>query len=207
MPRQEILYQPGKVYHIYNHANGFENLFEKRDHYMMFLNSFLEKCGTIFTTYAFVLMPNHFHLVVKVNSFQSLANSIYNLISAEQENMDRMIFEYELSKQISIKFGAFLSSYVQKYNKRIGRSGNLFQENTRRKLVDTDEYLKTVIKYVHMNPVKDGFCDDPKKWQYSSYPFFLNNENEIIPVDQILKIYGGFNSFLRAHEEIDIDKI
>ena len=178
MSKQEILLEPDQVYHVYNHANGNENLFEHKDHYLLFLNTFFEKCSDTFKTYAFVLMPNQ---------------SAY--------------FEYEFSRSISQKFSNFLNSYVQKYNNRVNRKGSLFRQNTRRKLLDTDSYFKTAIKYVHFNPVKDGFCQDPKDWAYSSYRYFLNGDDFIIPINEVIKIYGGQKKFLNDHQEKDIKKI
>ena len=204
MPKQEILFEPDQIYHIYNHANGHENLFEHQDHYLLFLNTFIEKCSTTFKTYAFVLMPNHFHFILKVRNSNNppLALGENEKIFNQNDH-----FEYEFSRSISQKFSNFLNSYAQKYNYKVRRKGSLFRENTRRKLLDTDTYLKTAIKYVHFNPVKDGFCKDPKDWSYSSYGFLLNGDDLILPVKEVIKLYGGQKKFLIEHEERDIKKI
>jgi REP element-mobilizing transposase RayT len=206
MSKQEILFEPDQVYHVYNHANGNENLFEHKDHYLLFLNTFFEKCSDTFKTYAFVLMPNHFHLVVKVRGANiPLINE--NIHDKNGIHNQSAYFEYEFSRSISQKFSNFLNSYVQKYNNRVNRKGSLFRQNTRRKLLDTDSYFKTAIKYVHFNPVKDGFCQDPKDWAYSSYRYFLNGDDFIIPINEVIKIYGGQKKFLNDHQEKDIKKI
>lgn len=59
---------PEKVYHIYNHANGNENLFRNPANYSYFLEKYSEYIYPIAETYAYCLMPNHFHLMIKVRS-------------------------------------------------------------------------------------------------------------------------------------------
>lgn len=62
------------VYHIYNHANGIENLFKEEKQYNYFLERYLEFADRIVKTYACSLMPNHFHLMVKVRSKEEVQN-------------------------------------------------------------------------------------------------------------------------------------
>lgn len=59
---------PETVYHNYNHANGSEDLFRKDENYRYFLQKYSEYIYPIAETYAYCLMPNHFHLMVKVRS-------------------------------------------------------------------------------------------------------------------------------------------
>jgi putative transposase len=59
---------PYTVYHIYNHANGSENLFRCDENYHYFLRKYGEYMYPVVDTYAYCLMPNHFHLMVRVRS-------------------------------------------------------------------------------------------------------------------------------------------
>lgn len=58
--------QPDTSYHIFNHANGFENVFRKEENFYFFLEKYRLYIYPIAETYAYCLMPNHFHLVVRI---------------------------------------------------------------------------------------------------------------------------------------------
>src|SRR5699024_7832798 len=60
-------------YHIYNHANGTENLFREKKNYAFFLKKYQQHIAPIAETYAWCLMPNHFHLLIKMRSEQEIA--------------------------------------------------------------------------------------------------------------------------------------
>ena len=55
-------------YHVYNHANGSENIFREGENYRFFLQQYDKYLGDVVDTYAFCLMPNHFHLLLGVKS-------------------------------------------------------------------------------------------------------------------------------------------
>ena len=57
---------PGRMYHLYNHANGEESLFREDDNYRYFLHKYVEHISPIAETYAYCLMPNHFHFFVRI---------------------------------------------------------------------------------------------------------------------------------------------
>ena len=60
-----IMY-PGRSYHLYNHANGSENIFREEENYRFFLQQYDKYLGIVVDTYAYFLMPKHFHLLVGV---------------------------------------------------------------------------------------------------------------------------------------------
>ena len=64
----QLVLQPETVYHIYTHANGFENLFNNDDNYSYFLKKYIEYIDPIAETYAYCLMPNHVHFMIKIRS-------------------------------------------------------------------------------------------------------------------------------------------
>ena len=57
---------PNKTYHIFNHANGFENIITENENYRFFLDKYKQYILPIAETYAYCLLPNHFHLVVRI---------------------------------------------------------------------------------------------------------------------------------------------
>ena len=60
--------QPSTFYHLYNHANGSENLFRNDENYRFFLQKYAKYISTVADTYAYCLMPNHLHFLIKIKS-------------------------------------------------------------------------------------------------------------------------------------------
>ncbi len=60
--------QPERFYHVYNHANGEENLFRQEENYHYFLKLWTKYIEPIADTFAYCLMPNHFHSLIRIKS-------------------------------------------------------------------------------------------------------------------------------------------
>lgn len=67
---QELL--PNGIYHVYNRANGNEKLFLSGDNYSFFLKRYEKYMDEFLDTFCYCLMPNHFHLLVRVKSFDQI---------------------------------------------------------------------------------------------------------------------------------------
>ena len=61
-------FEPEQVYHIWTHANGSENLFRVGENYRYFLKKYAFYIYPVVDTYAYCLMPNHLHLMVRIKS-------------------------------------------------------------------------------------------------------------------------------------------
>lgn len=93
---------------------------------------------------AYCLMPNHFHLLIKQESARSIES-----------------FMRALATKYSVYF-----------NKRYDRIGSLFQGPYKAVLIDKDDYLLHLTRYIHLNPVPD-VKDSPLRWPFSSYADYL----------------------------------
>ena len=78
--------QPNSSYHIFNHANGFENIFTEDENYRFFLDKYKEYITPIAETYAYCLLPNHFHLVVRIRKREVIEDIIRNKNSTSINN-------------------------------------------------------------------------------------------------------------------------
>ncbi|MCB0410774.1 MAG: transposase, partial [Flavobacteriales bacterium] len=102
---------PQKYYHIYNRANGFENLFVNEGNYNFFLEKVKHHLSPILNIYAYCLMPNHFHLLVEIKSKEEIISVIESQISNYKESRTYLKFQtldkfvsYFISKQFSNLF-------------------------------------------------------------------------------------------------------
>lgn len=158
---------PGIYYHIYNHANGDDNLFREEKNYSFFLEKYHLHIDPIADTIAWCLMPNHFHLLVRIKDIDALLElkDLPKFKTLEGLVNDEAKRSHLLSKQ----FSNFFSSYSQAFNKVYQRRGSLFIKNFKRKEVRSDDYLKQLILYIHLNPLKHGFTKHTDDWSWTSY--------------------------------------
>jgi len=210
---------PNTFYHIYNHANGSENLFREDKNYAYFLQLFQKHISPIADTYAYCLMPNHFHFLLKIKEvavFQTFLKlrtfpkfgTLEKFKSLEKLNKHETLEKFDtpesylnLQRFISKQFANCFSAYTQGFNKVYGRKGSLFLKNFKSKEVETDLYFTRLTNYIHFNPVAHGFTKDVKEWQYSSYHAFMENSNNNNVKEYTFKAFGGFTAFLNAHKK------
>jgi len=202
---------PNMVYHIFNHANGFENTFRSDENFRFFLAKYRLYISPIAETYAYCLMPNHFHLVVRIRKreiiekiIKSNSNSSTNSskvlnfgrVEVKNEKIDDKTIELFLSKQ----FANLFSSYTQSFNKVFKRRGSLFIKNFKRTIIDNKQYFFNVVVYTHRNPVHHGFCRHFEEWKHSSYNDIIREDSDIVEIEKLLLMFGDKNNFTDWHE-------
>jgi putative transposase len=166
--------QPGRIYHIYNHGNASDNLFRSDDNFRYFLQKYTEHIQPVASTYAYCLMPNHFHFLVRVNDEQALR------LLPDFERLTGTGLEERTIKRFSNLFNA----YTKAFNKMYGRRGKLFLTPFQRKPVSTSRHFVNTWKYIHYNPVHHGFVRDVMEWPHSSvHDYRMKNSNRITIAD------------------------
>ncbi len=142
--------EPGQTYHIYNHANGDENLFREPDNYRYFLKQYQKHVHPVVDTFAYCLMPNHFHILVRVKDINYLTGAFPKFQTLEKfKNINEE--DKRISYFVSKQFANFFSSYTQAFNKMFNRKGSLFIKNFKRKTIDSDQQWQDTFQYIHHN--------------------------------------------------------
>ncbi|SDC87056.1 Transposase IS200 like [Algoriphagus faecimaris] len=177
MSASSYIFEEGRIFHIYSRSVGNELLFIEERNYQFFLEKYDHFCSGVFATFAYCLIPNHFHFLVRVK------NPIQN-------------------QKVVKAFSDFLNSYTKAFNKTYSRNGALFQRKFKRKVVNEESYLTRLILYIHHNPAKHGFTDNFRSWKYSSYDTFLSQKSTKIERSFVLEWFGGLEFFRKEHESI-----
>jgi putative transposase len=114
--------------------------------------------------HAYCLMYNHFHLIVETHEA--------NLSAAMQ--------------WLNISYAAW-------YNKKHTRSGHVFQGRFKSYLIDADEYLTTVSRYIHLNPVRARVVEKPVDYHWSSYRYFTSEQKapEWLETRMVLELFSA----------------
>lgn len=195
-----IYLEPNEMYHIYNHANGDENLFRNEENYAFFLKRYAHFIHPIAKTYAYCLMPNHFHLLVKIRREEEIAITFPKFKNLEKlSELEKVQFDKLISKQFSNLF----SSYTQSFNKVFNRKGSLFIKNFKRKSIESNAYFTSVVQYIHRNPVHHGFCASVGDWNWTSYPAILSNRPTKLEKEELINWFGNTTHFVEAHKVND----
>ncbi|WP_340106118.1 hypothetical protein [Rhodohalobacter sp. 8-1] len=197
MAQNRIPLETGQMYHIWTHANGCENLFLENQNYTYFLEKYSYHIEPVAETYAYCLMPNHLHVMVRVKRENEIRKSFKGKDLTGFENLSGLV-----SKQFSNLFNA----YAKAYNKLYDRRGSLFERPFNRKLINSDNYFGTLIAYIHNNPVHHGFASQPGEWPYSSWHAYLQQKITKVRREEGLCWFGGRDKFLRVHREIVMEK-
>ncbi len=165
---------PEKTYHIYNHANGNENLFLEAANYQFSLDQYKKHVQPVVNTFAYCLMPNHFHFQVQVKNVESLMELARVAETFPKFKTLEKLDPEQYPQFVSKQFSNFFSSYTQSFNKKYNRKGSLFIKNFRRKTIESIEQWQENLHYIHLNPTKHGFCDQLKDWKWNSWHAYNN---------------------------------
>ena len=176
--------QYGHFYHIYNRGNNGEILFREERNYPYFLKLYANYIEPMAETYAYCLMGNHFHLLVRFKPEDCQSSKDWQ--SCSQVHASRA-------------FSNLFSTYTKAFNKSYQRTGSLFEKPFRRKLVDNDRYFTTLVVYIHRNPQKHAFTTDFRKWPYSSYAAVLSARPTRVQRDAVLDWFGGRIGYEELH--------
>jgi putative transposase len=173
-----VVFQSGQYYHIYNRGVNRQLIFFCEDNWGFFLRRLRQHLKhELVDVVAYCLMPTHYHLLIFLKA------------------------DHPLSKLMQ-PFGV---SYSKAVNRQQARTGPLFQGPFRAKLIDKDEYLLHLSRYLHLNPVSGGMVQHPEDWSFSSYRDFIGLRNGTLPVpDAKLRHFASreaYKRFVEAHQD------
>jgi putative transposase len=175
MPYRYNNISQGHYYHVFNRGVNKQTIFFSNDNYrycLRLIGKYAEKFSIQVVTYC--LMPNHYHLLIRQDG------------------------DVPISKFIQ---GIF-NSYVQAVNKQQSRSGPLFEGRFKHVLVDRDEYLMHLMRYIHLNPVTANLAARSEDWPYSNYQEFTERRNgklvDLSVKDMFFPSTSDYENFVKA---------
>ncbi|NVN95509.1 MAG: hypothetical protein HXX18_09530 [Bacteroidetes bacterium] len=207
----------GNYYHIYNRGINSCDLFRDADNYEHFLNLYDKYISPIADTYAWVLMPNHFHLLLRIKDEKEILSSsnltgFKNLSGLGQaqnthQNLSGLNQAQNTLQNLSgirlpfKHFSDLFNAYSKAFNKRFNRHGSLFERPFKRKVIDNEIYLKQVLLYIHNNPVHHGFCEHPMEYAWSSYLSCISLKPTKLKRDIIIGWFDDLANFKTIHNQ------
>jgi putative transposase len=189
MNTRRITLEPAKYYHIYNRGINGQTIFIQEKNYTYFLERYAKYVHPFVETFAYCLLRNHFHFLVKIKS---------------ELEIRKFLEGKHLQKSpewiVSNAFSSFFKSYAQAINKAYSRTGGFFEEPFHRIEIDNDAYFTNMMAYIHQNPQKHGFVKDFKEYRHSSYGSFLDGRDSKLNRKEVIERFGTEQEYVSFHE-------
>lgn len=178
MAQRKISLEEGNIYHIFSKSiAGFE-IFRNISEYKRMKN--------LLAYYNLINPPWKFSLFLEIKNKQKF----YNQHPTKKERLVEIIAYCLMPTHIhlilkglkpgsiSIFMGKILNSYARYFNVKTKRKGPLWESRFKNVLVENDEQLIHLTRYIHLNPVTAYLIDQPEDWEFSSYKEFLSKEED-----------------------------
>ncbi len=184
MPRIARITYPQGFYHVYNRGLNKELLFRDSHDYHKLLSTISDLLNRReWIIYAYCLMPNHYHFLVEEK-------------------------QLPVSKLISRIF----TSYSQYFNRKYKRTGPLFQDRFKSKIIQKNTYFLELSRYIHCNPVKAGLAKQPQDYLFSSMgeyvqirpPMLIFREKVLKLLDNTKSSLDDYVAFVNAGTDQDL---
>lgn len=183
MPRPPRLQAADTWHHVFNRGAAKQPVFLADKDRNVFLNQLGEACETFdLECHGYCLMGNHYHLILHTRR-ANLSDAMRSLAG----------------------------KYTKYFNHEYQRDGALFRGRFRSILLDADEYLLTLSRYIHLNPVKDGNAKTPEAYRWSSYSAYIGTAKRPpwLHTAVVLNLTGGarpkqrYRNFVHGRLELD----
>lgn len=170
--------QYGCLFTIYNRGNNRENLFFEERNYRYFLELYARHVSPIADTFAYCLLRNHFHFLIRVKHQH----------------------EVDISNSTPSKcFANVFNAYSKAINKCYQRTGSTLEERFGRIEVTSSRYFTQLLFYIHFNLQKHGFVKDFREWPWSSFNSLISDKPTRLDRTQVMKWFGSVDGLRDFH--------
>ena len=194
---------PGAYYHVYNRTNNRELLFRDDADRRFFLKQYIQFVVPYVDTYAYCLLPDHFHLAICIKPapvLLSLAEQTPEQFrTVAQQKILLQIEEPPFHPLVERQFTRMFTAYATHINLRYRRKGNLFYRPFKRIAADNDDYLTWLLYYIHQNPRKHHIMHDFTQYVWSSYPALISAKPTNLARASVINMFGSREHFIAFH--------
>ncbi|MCK5022436.1 MAG: transposase [Candidatus Pacebacteria bacterium] len=181
MPRKARKLSSTNIYHVMIRGNRKQDIFledEDRFRFVKILKKVKQKGE--YELYAYCLMSNHVHLLIK----------------EKNEQISRVM------KRINV-------SYVNYFNQKYQQIGHLFQDRYKSEPIESENYLLAVLSYIHNNPINAFIVKNLEEYPWSSYCIYIDESSQqafLIERENILSLFSSnkdraIDLFIQHHHQ------
>jgi len=163
MARRLRTFSETGIYHIVFRGVNHCHLFEEDEDFAKFLDLFAKvKEDLSLEVFAYCLLDNHVHLLIKEQTLGDIIMAMRKL----------------------------LTPYACWFNQKYLRSGALIANRYRSECVESDEYLLTLVRYIHQNPLKAGITKRLASYRYSTYRDYATGRQGLCDTDFVMSMFS-----------------
>jgi len=170
--------------------------------YDLFLEKWLKYIYPVARTFAYNLLPNHFHAIVQIREAPLLKQGL--ILPEAPPDLASPIVRLAKSGTpvwVSRGFANFFISYARKVQNRHGFHGAVFHSPFKRKCIGDEVYFDYMTAYVHFNAHKHGLCTGPlSNCLHSSYQTLLGEMPTFLEREYVLNYFGSRTAFIAYHD-------
>ncbi len=189
--------ETGCFYHIYNRGINGEDLFKSEKSYTHFLKKYDQYLSPVVDTFAYCLLKNHFHILIRVKEKDALQHFFKEQYPEKKQEAENGLHSIDFI--VSKQFARLFSSFTQTINKIHQRKSSLFDTPFKRIHVANDVYFTQLIWYIHFNPQKHHFVTDFREYPHSSYHSHLSTKQTKLYRQEVLSWFGGKSNYETFH--------
>lgn len=188
-------FESNGIYHVYNRSVDRKAMFTSDRNYHFFIRQFDKYLSNYIKIYAYCLLGNHFHFMIKVNDLSDLT-TFEKLSNIEQSSQQKTVHDI-----ISHQFKKFFQSYAMAFNKEQNRIGTLFQTPFKRVRVEDENYVLELICYINSNAQKHHLVKDFRDWKWSSFHNIISNKETKLLKEEVIRSFDDVENFKYCHLE------
>jgi putative transposase len=207
MPVSESLkspFLPDNHYHLVFKSIDGILLFRQGSDCGIFLERFQHFTNFAIDTWAYCLLGNHAHFIVKIKPIDAIVKAINTIDFAKQTvAMKKLLSATDkaslVDEMLERQVNSFMVSFANYTKNKYRHHGGLFQKPFKRLEIDTDNWLQTAIIYVHLNSLKHKVFIDYAAYLHGSYFYFVRLCNTYCAAEEVLEFFGGLDQFISLH--------
>ncbi|MCK5014093.1 MAG: transposase [Candidatus Omnitrophica bacterium] len=178
MPREPRIYIENVLYLVTAKGDKDRNLFCDSQDFNAYLKSLSEyKREYGFKLFAFALLPKNLCLLIELKNSVTISTIMHDLNSR----------------------------YTKTYNGRYGKNGHLFQSRFKSVLIEKDDYLLRISRYIHLLPKDSGMTNDPADYLYSSFTSYLSEDIRMSFCGEMLDMHAEIKEVLSRFMDMETD--
>jgi REP element-mobilizing transposase RayT len=195
---------PGGFFHVFNRTNHRGLMFKTTEHRKFFLDQYEVFLIDYVDTYAWCLMGNHFHFLIRVKSEEEIFEKLQQIpaderIKTQQKFLESVEGDRDYHSIVKMQFTRLFTVYAMMFNCAHGCTGNLFYRPFKRVEVKTENHLLWLVYYIHSNPRKHKILRVFSRYKWSSYTTFLSKKKTKLRRQEVLEWFGGIENFISFH--------
>jgi putative transposase len=184
-----------RYYHIYNRGINSGAIFRENANYEHFLRLYAQHITPVADTFAWALMKNHFHFLVRIFAQDEIG------FIKPKEGKEHIVYTEKKKYNPTQQFGNLFNAYTRAFNIPYQRTGSLLEAPFQRLQVTDERYFRQLVYYIHNNPVHHGVSESMMDYPWSSYLTIVSFKPTNLKREKVIGWFNSKSEFIEFHQK------